>query len=394
MNTKSLLVLLTTFVLMVISGCQPAPSTTDSLQTDLETGNNEVQNIQVDKVSPQKIPGAIEEFPLPNCGGTGKLTQSLGTQVSISKSVQMGTTVSVSGGGEVGVSAVAKLSLEAAVEAAYKQEYETANSRLDTIGMEAAPKTHVIYTIEWEKQDFTSVVTFEFNREMVQTPYTFTMNVPKIAGSREKQCPDIGSVMPVNPPASGVVLFSDDFSSNKNNWITGKFNSKYIEQDRNITDGRLQFIADFKTNSFGWTNVPNLREKNFYLTIDAEIYQSSPNSKIGVTIVFRHLLQDEIAYIVIFNSDSSFKFVRMTEYNYEIVHDEKSNAFDLRDGKTNKFDIRAEEQKFTVYANGVELYTLVDNSIKSVGEIGLGVNGEAGNFAVVRFDNVAIMEVP
>lgn len=191
--------LLAIFLLMTISSCQSTPPATNNQPSNTVSGGGEVQNIQVDKVSPQKTAGITEDFSLPNCGGTEKLTQTLGTQMSISKSVQMGTTLSVSGGGEVGVSAAAKLTVEAAVEAEYKQEYETASSRLDTIGMGAAPKTHVIYTIEWEKQEFSSVVTYELDREIVKTPYTFTMSVPKIAGSREEICPTIGLVVPSTP---------------------------------------------------------------------------------------------------------------------------------------------------------------------------------------------------
>lgn len=199
--------LLVIFLLMTVSSCQSAPPSADNQQPNAVSSGGEVQSIQVDKASPQKTIGITEEFSLPNCGGTEKLTQTLGTQVSVSKSVQMGTTVSVKGGGEVGVSAAAKLTVEAAVEAEYQQEYETANSRLDTIGMGAAPKTHVIYTIEWEKQEFSSMVTYELNRELVQTPYTFTMSVPKIAGSREEVCPTIGLVIPptpISPTESGI----------------------------------------------------------------------------------------------------------------------------------------------------------------------------------------------
>ena len=194
--------LLLVIVLVINSGCQATPPTTEAQHPVITTAGDEVQNIQVNKVSPQRTSGATEEFPLPNCGGTETLSQTLGTQVSVSKSVQMGTTASVSGSGEVGVSAAAKVTVQAAIEAAYQQEYETANSRLDTIGMGAAPKTHVVYTIEWEKQEFSSVVAFEFNRELVQTPYTFIMNVPKIANSREEQCPNAGgdTQLPTDTP--------------------------------------------------------------------------------------------------------------------------------------------------------------------------------------------------
>ncbi|OQX65071.1 MAG: hypothetical protein B5M51_01800 [Anaerolinea sp. 4484_236] len=202
--------LFTISLVMIISGCQSSPNPSSA------TDDGEVQNIQVQKVSPQKTVSFTEEFPLPNCGGTEKLTQTLGTQVSVSKSVQMGTTVSVSGGAEVGVSAAAKLTMEAAVEATYQQEYDTANSRLDTIEMGAAPKTHVVYTIEWEKQEFSSVVTYELNKEMVQTPYTFTMNVPKLSGSREEKCSDTGSEEPHQ-------VFLDDYYIDKYEVTNGDY---------------------------------------------------------------------------------------------------------------------------------------------------------------------------
>jgi hypothetical protein len=199
-TTRYFASLLATLLMLIVSSCQPASTIADVPQANpAPNSNSDIQNINVKTVASQRTAGNKEEFPLPNCGGTGKLTQSLGTQVSVTKKIEMGTTVSVNGGGEVGISAAAKITLEAAIEAAYKQEYETANSRLDTIGMEAAPKTHVIYTIEWEKQEFSSVATSEFNREMVQTPYVFTMNVPKIAGSREEKCADIGEVIPATP---------------------------------------------------------------------------------------------------------------------------------------------------------------------------------------------------
>ena len=178
-----LYIVIPSILLLAITGCQLFPNAS-SQSNDAD----DVQNIQVNPVSAQKTDGSIEEFPLPNCGGTGKLTQSLGTQVSVSKSVEMGSVVKVSGGKEVGISSVAKLKLEASIEAAYKQVYDTANSRLDSIQMEAAPKTHVVYAIEWEKQVFSSVATFEANNELLKMPYTFIMNVPKIAGSREEEC--------------------------------------------------------------------------------------------------------------------------------------------------------------------------------------------------------------
>ena len=85
--------ILMAIISVLVAGCQlSAPMATPTLDT------NEIQNIQVQTANPEKSSGVSEDFPLPNCGGTGKLAQTLGTQVSVSKTIEMGSTVSVSGG--------------------------------------------------------------------------------------------------------------------------------------------------------------------------------------------------------------------------------------------------------------------------------------------------------
>ncbi len=192
-------VLLTLFLSSIILfGCQTASPNT-SIQPD-SVSSTEVSSIHVKPASPKKISGDTEEFPLPNCGGTGELSQSLGTQVSVSKSVIVGGTATVTGGGEINVPETAKIALEISIEASYQQEYETANSRLDSVEMKAAPASHVIYVIQWEKQEFSSVVTYEMDGELLESPYTFTMSVPKFKDSYQEICPtDIGHTIPPTP---------------------------------------------------------------------------------------------------------------------------------------------------------------------------------------------------
>jgi hypothetical protein len=156
--------------LLALSSCifsTPTPDNRENGDTTPQK-NNEAQNIQVSTVNAKKTDGTIEEFPLPNCGGTETLTQFLGTQASVSKSVEMGTTVSVSSGAEVELPEVAKLKIEAAIEAAYKQDYQTTRARIDSITMPAAPKTYVVYIVTWEKQEFSSIVTSELDNEVIK----------------------------------------------------------------------------------------------------------------------------------------------------------------------------------------------------------------------------------
>ena len=272
--------LLAIFLMVIVSSCQSAPTVISTPQTNSPSnGNSEVQNISVDTVSAQRTPGTTEEFPLPNCGGTGKLTQSLGTQVSVTKKVEMGATASIKGGGEVGISETAKITLEAAIEAAYKQEYDTANSRLDTISMEAAPKTHVIYTIEWERQEFSSIVTFEFNREMVQTPYKFIMNVPKIAGSREENCANIGSVIPATPISPNQS--SVDLSSSTPVGQDGPFRPHYqvvvgdgIFAQGTFSDGMAEYSQDWLWAN-GHGDIQRIRKEEYPSGCDIARYNTN-----------------------------------------------------------------------------------------------------------------------
>lgn len=259
--------ILAIFVLATVSSCQSVQSSANNQSPSLSIDDNEVQNIQVTKTSPQRTIASNEDFPLPNCGGTEKLKQTLGTQVSVSKSIQMGATISLSGGGEVGVSATAKLTIEAAIEAAYKQEYETANSRLDTIEMGAAPKTHVVYTIEWERQEFSSIVTYELNREMVQTPYTFIMNVPKISGSREESCPTLGLVIP--PTAIPTNQSNIDVSISTPVGQNGPFRPHYqvdvgdgIFDKGTFSDGMAEYSQDWLWAN-GHGDIQRIRQEEF-----------------------------------------------------------------------------------------------------------------------------------
>jgi hypothetical protein len=61
--------------------------------------------------------------------------------------------------------------------------------------MKAAPKTHIIYVIEWEKQEFTSAVSFALKGEVFKAPYTYTLVVPKLVSSVPVGCSGVSPEM-------------------------------------------------------------------------------------------------------------------------------------------------------------------------------------------------------
>ncbi len=190
-------ILLSIFLLLTTGACQSSTHSPEpSGVSQGEKQESTAENVQVARTNPEKSLGATEHFPLPNCGGTGELSQSLGTQASVKKRVAVGGKVTTSGGVEVSIPEAVKLKLEAEVELTYQQEYEMANSRLDTIRMAAAKETHVVYVVQWEEQTFESIVTFEMDGQVFETPYTYVLRVPKLHDSFAVECPLVNAAAP------------------------------------------------------------------------------------------------------------------------------------------------------------------------------------------------------
>lgn len=190
----SFLVLVTALIMVIFSGCQPTTQPLEPAMSQAGTAEPIIKNVQVKHENPEKSLGDDEEFALPNCGGSGELTQSLGTQASVVKGVTIGGKATTTGGAEVAIPETVALKLQIEVELAYQQDYEMANARLDTIQMTAAAGTHVVYVIQWEKQTFTSTITFEMDGQILKTPYTYVLHVPKTNDSYPIICPTLGSV--------------------------------------------------------------------------------------------------------------------------------------------------------------------------------------------------------
>lgn len=182
------------FSTIVLVACQSPTSVSEP--------NNDIEDIRVQIAEPNRTTSDIEEIPLPNCGGTDKLSQTLGMYTSVSKSATVGAKATVTGGGEVQIPETAKLKLEIQVELAYQSTFESANSRVDSIGMSALAGTHVIYTILWEEQTFNSILHYSTGGNVYEVPYIYQLRVPKIDNSFEIECPSNSNGNPTPMPAT------------------------------------------------------------------------------------------------------------------------------------------------------------------------------------------------
>lgn len=232
---------------LFLGSCQPnAPKPTEQ-PANPNTQNNVVENIRVTTVQPSESLVKTETFPLPNCGGTGEIRQTLGATASITKSVALSGRATVRGGGEAGIPETVKLKLEIEIEAAYQKAYESANSRLDTIDMPAAAGTHVIYDIGWYEQVFDSIVQYSIDGQVYEAPYTYKLQVPKLDNSRQVSCgtntkspENTKTPVPVQPTST---LPSTDLPTQSNTDIgIGKW---YTSGNISLTVDDVDFTSTF-----------------------------------------------------------------------------------------------------------------------------------------------------
>ncbi len=190
---------LISLILVTLAGCDLSgdePSITDVPS---------IANVRIlQPENPVISEGETEGFPLPNCDGTGPLRQSLGTRTSISRSVQVGASATVRGSGEVQIiPEVVKLGLEAEIAASYSQSFEQEDSLLNTIAMEAAANSHVVYVIQWQAQTYSSTVSYSIGDVVYDATYNYVLRVPKSENSYQVTCPPSDGATVNDPPDDG-----------------------------------------------------------------------------------------------------------------------------------------------------------------------------------------------
>ncbi len=175
---KTLLWFYLALIFLIISSC------------GTQGGNNqEISDIHVSKTDQfESVSTDTEDFPLPNCGGSSELSQTLGTQASVKKSVTISGTATIRGGGKVAISPIVQGKLEAEISIAYNETFQSENSRLDSIELKAAPATHVVYIVQWMNKQFKSSVSYILEGKIHDAEYIYALSVPKIKDSYAILC--------------------------------------------------------------------------------------------------------------------------------------------------------------------------------------------------------------
>ncbi len=137
-----------------------------------------------------------EDYPLPNCGGSAALKQSLGMVATVEQSVSIDHKATGTVSAEMSIPAAVKLQLSAAVENSYSKSFKSALERATNISMEAAPKTHVVYWIAWSVHEYAATIDFELDGVQYSVPYVYRLRTPKIVASDAVPCAADGATEP------------------------------------------------------------------------------------------------------------------------------------------------------------------------------------------------------
>jgi hypothetical protein len=192
--------------------------------------------------------------------------------------------------------------------------------------------------------------------------------------------------------ANAVVTFEDDFGSNVNGWWVGESSDEYGDYTGRVVDGKYRLSMASKQPSWSWRWVPDYSARDFWLSVEATIVDSSAEA--SVFISFRENKNGD-TYRVQFASDGTYRVTLFQDGEWSVLQAwQSSDAIRLEPGVTSAFAVLAEGPNFKIYANGQEVAMFQDSALSESGKISLaiGLNRE-DQTVTVDFDNLIIKEL-
>ena len=211
-----------------------------------------------------------------------------------------------------------------------------------------------------------------------------------------------GGSIPSSSSTEAKILYQDDFSSNGNDWRTGKQSSDYGETNRAIVDGQYVLTMMGKQDYyFAVNSIPNFSGKDFIISMDVTILESAiSRGDLSLEISLREVdgINGKHYSFSLFNDSSSSGEVWPTEKYTSIIefwNRESNDAIKLDKGITNNISVEANGTTLTLYVNGQMINTVTDTTITDGGEISINIGLNKPNQSLtIAFDNLTIKSIP
>lgn len=195
--------------------------------------------------------------------------------------------------------------------------------------------------------------------------------------------------LPIVPGADGQILFEERFESNRNDWPTGESMDEYGVLNSELIDGRYQMSYEAKKGVFSWNNLGESEFDNFVLSVEATPVEHSAAVAYGLT--FRENAGGDL-YSFEIDSDGLFIVNLLVDDEWQTLVDYTESAAINKSG-SNQLLVKAIGPQLSFYINGEEVTTLEDETLDS-GLIGVAMElYEAGDTAVVEFDNLIVRQL-
>lgn len=185
---------------------------------------------------------------------------------------------------------------------------------------------------------------------------------------------------PSTAPETGLPDFTEDFSNNDNGW--------YLYPEYSLKDGVLQITVPEEGAIYGAT-VPNQSRSDFALTVDIAS-ETIGSYQYGVWFRSKNGL-DNGYYFVIEPQTSNYALALGLDGEWQEDAIPWQSSSQIKRNGINQLGIVASGNQITLYINGVQVNSIVDDKLDS-GEIMLLAGTYQNEVApiVVRFDNLVI----
>jgi len=182
----------------------------------------------------------------------------------------------------------------------------------------------------------------------------------------------------------GSVLFSDDFSTNQNDWKTWNQDNAYV----NIEGGGLYFLIN--ESEYDYWSKPGFNFENVVIQADAIKVGGPDDNSYGVLC---RMVDEANFYAFIISSDGYAGILRVKEGTYELLNNNSMEFFPeiIQGDAVNQITASCNDTFLSLAINGKIVLQEQDDNFNS-GDIGFiaGTFSEPG--VEILFDNLVVLQ--
>lgn len=203
---------------------------------------------------------------------------------------------------------------------------------------------------------------------------------------------DTGDVLDPNLPANAT-YFSSDFSTNNLFWKEGVLSDEYSDDDIRFVDGLYLHTMTSKRAMLWQGFLPGVEAADVWLELDATLVDTTATpGDASLSLIFRQNKTDESYYRIRFSDTGYYMVLVYQGGKQRTIQDwQYSESINIGTGARNTFAVQAIGSVITVYANGIELGSVVDETLTAPGGAAVGIGlANAGATLTVEFHYVEI----